>query len=207
MMPALFFVLVSLPPELGQGYVQKIFFFHVPSAFAMYLLATLGMIFSVLFLFLKKPVCDHLAKASLYVATLFGALVLVSGPIWAKPIWGVYWTWDPRLTTSLILFVLLVSYVMVRRLFDESHPQRAARIGAVIAIFAVLDIPLVHFSAKLLRGLHPSVLSNPQGLPDAYRTGLEVMILSFFILSFLLVFMSFKIIQINTKIKKIRGRT
>lgn len=204
-MPSLFYVLFSLPPEQTQGFVQKIFFFHVPSAFSMYLLAVLGMIFSILFLFLKKNFYDQLARANLYIACLFGALVMISGPIWAKPIWGVYWTWDPRLTTSLILFVLLIVYVVVRQLFRESSPQRAARIGAVISIFAVVDIPLVHLSAKLLRGLHPSVLSNPEGLPDSYRTGLEMMVLSFFLLAALLVFISFRLIQLNDRAQQLEG--
>lgn len=204
-MPSLFYVLFSLPPEQTQGFVQKIFFFHVPSAFAMYLLAVVGMIFSILYLFLKKNFYDQLARANLYIACLFGALVMISGPIWAKPIWGVYWTWDPRLTTSLILFVLLIAYVVVRQLFHESSPQKAARIGAVISIFAVVDIPLVHLSAKLLRGLHPSVLNNPEGLPDSFRTGLEMMVLSFFLLASLLVFISFKLICLNDRAQQLEG--
>lgn len=202
---SLYYVLAVLEPEATQGYVQKIFFFHVPSAFVMYAFAVLGMLFAVLYLFSKKNLHDLLSKSALYIASLFGFLVIVSGPIWAKPIWGVYWTWDPRLTSTFILFTLLIAYCVTRILLEKQNPQRAAFIGAILAIFAVLDIPLVHLSARLLRGLHPSVLKEPGGLPESYRTGLELMIISFFIFSTLLFWILYQYMLVKSKIDEWKG--
>jgi heme exporter protein C len=170
----------------------------------MYLTLIAGALFSALYLYEKKSNYDVLGRAFLYVATFFSTVVLVSGPIWAKPIWGVYWTWDPRLTTSFLVFVLLVGYCFVRNLFDNTagRSTRGATIGAILAILAVIDIPLIHFSVKLWRGVHPSVLRNPEGLPESYRTGLEAMILSTFLLAFLMVWITYKILVLSSRTKE-----
>lgn len=196
---SMFYVLMGLGPEASQGLVQKIFFFHVPAAFSMYLTMLSGTIFSILYLREKKPSYDQAARASMYVALFFSCIVLVSGPIWAKPIWGVYWTWDPRLTTSFVVFILLLAYAFVRLLFEEreSLSNRGALVGAILSIFALADAPLIHLSVKLWRGVHPSVLRNPEGLPDDYRTALELMSLSFFLLAGLLSLLMYKILKIQ----------
>jgi heme exporter protein C len=200
---SLAYVLLMLPPEAAQGFVQKIFFFHVPAAFAMYTTLILGAMFSALYLYEKKSLYDQLARAHLYVATIFSTIVIVSGPIWAKPIWGVYWTWDPRLTTAFIVFILLIAYCFVRSIFHdrEGLSRRTAIIGAIIAILAVLDIPLIHFSVQLWRGIHPSVLRNPEGLPESYRMALELMILSIFFLAAHWVDFVFRFIKISDKLE------
>lgn len=198
-MGALLYVLLQLPPEASQGYVQKIFFFHVPSAFAMYGCLLVGGIFSSIYLFEKKLRYDQWARASLYTATFFAAVVMVSGPVWAKPIWGVYWTWDPRLTTTFVVFILLIGYCFVRSIYsqDVGGQKKAPVIGAVLAILALLDVPLIHLSVKLWRGVHPSVIRNPQGLPPDFQRGLELMVLALFLLAAVLVWLFFKIIRLK----------
>ncbi|MBN8462822.1 MAG: cytochrome c biogenesis protein CcsA [Dechloromonas sp.] len=204
MLGALSYVLLWLPPEAQQGFVQKIFFFHVPAAFAMYICLIVGAIYSCLYLYEKKLNYDQWARATLYVATIFATVVIVSGPIWAKPIWGVYWTWDPRLTTAFIVFILLLAYCFVRALFHdrEGLSRRTSIIGAIIAVLAVLDIPLIHFSVQLWRGIHPSVLRNPEGLPDSFRTGLEVMMLAVFLLAAHLVDLILRTIKLQDRQEK-----
>jgi len=207
-MGGLGFVLLRLPEELTQGIVQKIFFFHVPSAFAMYLFLALGAISSVIYLFQRKHIYDAAARASMMTATLFATLVMVSGPLWAKPVWGVYWTWDPRLTTSFIVFILLIAYMVTRKVFEAraGWEERGAFVGAILAVIALLDVPLIHFSVRLWRGLHPSVLRDPDGLPQAYRQALETMVIALFLFGFLVSLCAYRLYRLEHKIKELNER-
>lgn len=195
------YIFLGLAPEASQGFAQKIFFFHVPAAFAMYGCLIGGALVSALYLYERKSSYDILARACIYVATLFSLIVISSGPIWARPIWGVYWTWDPRLTTSFVVCILLVAYCFVRKIFNESENlrERGALIGAIVAIIAALDIPLIHYSVKLWRGIHPSVLANKEGLPPDYRQGLELMLLAFFLLAALLLTTAYRLLVLQSK--------
>ncbi len=206
MLASLAYVLLAIPPEESQGWVQKIFFFHVPAAFSMYLCLIVGAFFSVCFLVQRKPSQDRWARSCLYTATVFAIVVLTSGPIWAKPIWGTYWTWDPRLTTSFIVFVLLVGYCFLRSIFKEYDgiSDRGAVMGAILSIIAVLDVPLIHYSVQLWRGIHPSVLKNPEGLPESYQMALEMMILSTFVLAALFVWTFYRLLDCEDKLEKLK---
>lgn len=200
------YVFLGLAPEGSQGLVQKIFFFHVPSAFMMYLFLIIGAFSSCLYLYNKKSEFDRWGRAGMYTATLFSIIVLTSGPIWAKPIWGVYWAWDPRLTTSFVVFILLLGYCFVRQIYEERDhvSKRGPLLGAIIAILAVIDIPLIHFSVKLWRGVHPSVLNNKEGLPDTYRTALELMILAWLFLGLLFFILFSKVLWISEQSEKLK---
>lgn len=196
---SLYHTLAKVPLEKTQGIVQKIFYFHVPSAFCMYAFLILGCFFSVYFLFDRRKIFDQVARSAIYVATTFATMVILSGPIWAKPIWGVYWTWDPRLTTTFIIFIVLLAYTFAR-FSMEGRPELRAKapvISAILAIFAVADIPLVHFSVKLWRGLHPSVLKSADGLAPEFQRAFEMMVLSCFLLSGLMFLALFKYIKLK----------
>jgi heme exporter protein C len=179
----LHYVLLQVPFEATQGAVQKIFYFHVPAAFSLYLFASLGVIFSIIYLIQRQRIFDAWARSSFYTATFFGSIVLVSGPLWAKPIWGVYWTWDPRLTLSFALFILLLGYCFVRRAYSDSpdNQHRGAVIGSILGVLTVPFMILTHLSVKIWRGLHPSVLSKPDGLEPEFRLAFEMGLLAFFI--------------------------
>jgi len=198
------YILLSLPHEATQGVVQKIFFFHVPSAFALYVHLILGALLSLIYLFDRRKILDDWARSLMNSALVFTLIVLCSGPVWAKPIWGVYWTWDPRLTTTFIVLIMLIGYVCVRHLYTGT---RSAMIGAVIALLAVLDIPLIHYSVTLWRGVHPSVLRNPDGLPSSYQTGLELMILSMFLWGALMTVLFYKVRKLQNLIEATKGET
>lgn len=188
------YVFLYLAPEASQGFVQKIFFFHVPSAFAMYAALVVAGILSILYLFQRKRDQDLLSQACMSVALLFGLIVMLSGPIWAKPIWGQYWTDDPRLTTTLIVFLLISATVLTRRIFSQNRMvERGAVIGSILTLIAVADIPLIHLSVRLWRGIHPSVLRNSEGLPRDYSLGLQIMILGFLLLCGCLVAMLYRL--------------
>lgn len=145
--------LAFTPVEQTQGLAQKIFYLHVPAAIwaeTAIILTGLGGIF---FLFLKDPRLDRFAAASAEVGTVFAALVLTTGPIWGKPIWGTWWTWDARLTFTLFLFLLYVGYLLLRGAVAD--PATRARYSAVLGICGMCLVPFIHFSVYMFPTLHP----------------------------------------------------
>ncbi len=161
------------PVEARQGLAQKIFYVHVPSAvIALWLAIPLTGIASVLYLWLHDPRLDRFAAASAEVATVFCLVVLTTGPIWARPIWGTWWTWDGRLTLTLFLFFLLLGYHTLRASLRD--PVERGRFSAVISIMGVVLVPFIHLSVYLWRGLHPQPIvmkpSAPSLPPEMLRT-------------------------------------
>jgi heme exporter protein C len=157
--------LIWAPDEKTMGLVQRIFYFHVSSAWTGFVAFIMVFIGSVAYLRTRAPKWDWLSVASAEVGVTFFTIVLVTGPIWAKPVWGIWWTWDARLTSSFLLWVLFVSYLLLRTLVDE--PSRRAMVSAVFGIFATLDIPLVYFSIWWFRTQHPQPVIGDGGKLDA----------------------------------------
>src|ERR1041384_1487081 len=145
--------LAFTPVERFQGPAQKIFYLHVPAAVTTELAVILVGLAGVFFLFLKDPRLDRFAEASAEVGTVFAAIVLTTGPIWGKPIWGTWWTWDARLTLTLFLFLLYVGYQLLRGAIAE--PGARARFAAVLGICGMVLVPFIHFSVYMFRTLHP----------------------------------------------------
>jgi len=139
---ALYLVFFYAPVELQMGAVQKVFYYHVPSAISAYVLLFLAFVFSVLYLWKEDPSYDVLAYATAEVGFVFLTVVLVTGPIWGRSAWGKWWVWEPRLTSALILWLMYSAYFLLR-LFSR-HEVRSARIAAVVAIIAFFDVPIVH---------------------------------------------------------------
>ena len=156
--------LIWAPTESTMGLVQRIFYFHVSSAWSGFVSFILVFVGSVGFLRTRALKWDWLSVASAEVGVAFFTIVLVTGPIWAKPVWGIWWTWDARLTSSFLLWVLFVSYLVLRTLVDE--PERRAMVSAVFGIFATLDIPLVYFSIWWFRTQHPQPVIGDGGKLD-----------------------------------------
>ncbi len=161
MTAAIFMVFVYVPTEAQQGIVQRIFYFHVPCAWVAFAAFALVAISGVFYLWLGQQVWDDLGYAAAEIGMLFCTLVLITGSIWAKPIWGAWWTWDSRLTTTLILWLLYAGYLMLRVLADDT--PEAARLAAVIGIVAAADIPIIMVSVRLWRTIHPAVIVTRQG--------------------------------------------
>ncbi|HWP57762.1 MAG TPA: cytochrome c biogenesis protein CcsA [Candidatus Acidoferrales bacterium] len=150
--------LVKAPPDAYQGDSQRIMYLHVPSILTAYLSFFIVFVGSCLYLWKREPRDDILAYAAAEIGVLFTALTIVEGAIWGKPTWGVWWTWDARLTLTAILLLIFVAYLMLRALIEEE--QRAAVSGAILGIIGFLDIPLIHMSVYWWRTLHqpPSIL-------------------------------------------------
>ncbi len=154
--------LAFTPVEAMQGPAQKIFYIHVSSAWTAFLAYGVVGVCSVLYLVLRDIRLDRLAAASAEVGTVFTTGVLLSGPFWGKPIWGTWWTWDARLTSTLFLWFLFLGYLVLRGAVRE--PGQRARFCAVIGILGALLVPFIHLSVKLFRTLHPQpVVMNPDG--------------------------------------------
>ena len=150
------------PREAVQGNVQRIMYLHVPAVLTAYLAFALVFMGSLGFLFTRRMGWDRLAVAAAEPGVLFTGLTIVSGSIWGKPTWGTWWTWDARLTSVAILFVMYLGYLLLRGTIEDR--ERAARYCAVLGIVAALDIPLVHFSVYWWRTLHqPPSLMKPGG--------------------------------------------
>jgi heme exporter protein C len=152
--------LVYTPIEVRQGMAQKIFYVHAPSAWAALLAFSMVGITGALYLWLRDPRLDLFAEASAEVGLAFGTIVLTTGPIWGKPIWGTWWSWDARLTLTLFLFFLFVGYMALRSALHE--PAERARFSAVVGILGLVLVPFVHLSVYFFRTLHPApVLLKP----------------------------------------------
>jgi len=171
-------VFVYAPVERGMGLVQKIFYLHLPLAW--WGLASFFVVFaaSIAYLRSRRPWWDHLARAGAEVGLVLALLALVSGSVWARHSWGVWWTWDPRLTTTLVMCFVYAGYLALRGL--DLPQQRASVICAVVGIVAFLDVPLVFVSARLWRSIHPAVFaSEGGGLEPEMRLTLLACVASF----------------------------
>jgi heme exporter protein C len=144
--------LAVAPPDADQGNVQRLMYIHVPAAWLAYLSFAVVFVASIAYLATRKSRWDRMAAASAEVGVLFTTLTIVLGSLWGKPVWGTWWTWDPRLTTTAILLLIYVGYLAVRRLPDSQN--RRARWAAVVGIVGFVDVPIVHLSVTWWRGLH-----------------------------------------------------
>jgi heme exporter protein C len=160
------------PVEARQGMAQKIFYLHVPAAWSALIAFSLVGVTSGLYLWLHDLRLDRFAAASAEVGVAFSAVMLTTGPIWAKPIWGTWWTWDARLTLTLFLFFLFIGYLALRASVHD--PAERARFSAVVGILGMLLVPFIHLSVYLFRTLHPQPVvlkpSAPSLPPEMLRT-------------------------------------
>ena len=150
-------IITAAPNEATMGLVYKIYFFHMPSAWMFLVSAIVAGVASIRFLFFRKPTADHWAVAAAELTVLFGAFTLVSGPLWARKAWGVWWQWDPRLTSSLVLFLMFIAYNLLRRYGGPGSDK----LGAGMAIFSMFNVVFVWVSVNYWRTIHPSTSVVP----------------------------------------------
>ncbi len=184
------------PREETMGDVQKIFYIHLPTAISTFIVCFVVFVASVMYLLQRRSWWDDVAFAAAKVAVLLASIVLLTGMIWGRSAWGHWWTWSPRLTFSLILWLLYVVYLMIRPSIESS--QRRALICAVYGVIAFMDVPLVYLSVKLLPDIHPSSI---QLSPDM-RTTLLAWFVPMGMLVIGLVVTSFKINRLHRAISE-----
>jgi len=156
-------IFLFAPTDALQGPVQRIFYLHVSSAIAAYACFGVVLIGGAVYLRNESATADRLARAGALVGLVFTTVTLVMGMLWAKPIWGTYWTWDARLTSTLVLWIIYAGYLLVRRLAEPG--RQAARFAAVVGIFGFIDVPIVHFSVTWWRTQHPGPVVLNGALP------------------------------------------
>ncbi|MFZ0657817.1 MAG: cytochrome c biogenesis protein CcsA [Candidatus Binataceae bacterium] len=161
MVISLWMIFAWVPTEAEQGIVQRIFYFHVPCAWVAFAAFAIVAVAGIFYLWLGGQIWDDLGYSAAEIGMLFCTLMLLSGSLWAKPIWGTWWTWDSRLTTSFVLWLLYGGYLIMRAMVEES--DQVARFAAVVGIVAALDVPVVIVSVRLWRTIHPAVLVTRQG--------------------------------------------
>jgi heme exporter protein C len=149
---ALYQGLVAAPTERTMGDVQRIFYYHVPSAVVAFLLFFVNFVASIVYLVKRNIAADAVAVSTAEVGVVFCTVVLITGPLWARPVWGIWWTWDARLTSTLVLWLIYTSYLILRRFSTSSQTPV---IAAALGIFGFLDVPFVYLANRLFRTQHP----------------------------------------------------
>jgi heme exporter protein C len=157
----IYVIFLRAPIEMRMGIVQKIFYFHVPAAYSMYLGATACFVGSVGYLVKPTDLWDGLGRAGAEIAVTFGAMVLISGPLWAAKAWGFFWTWDPRLTTALLSVLVYVAYLVLRGFAGDGEGER--KFAAALGILGAANLPIIHFSVQKWGGQHPQVITGKGG--------------------------------------------
>lgn len=196
----LHFVAYVVPTEATMGIVQKIFYFHVPAAYGMYLGAAACFVGSVGYLARGTRGWDALARAGADVAVTMGMMVLISGPLWASKAWGVYWTWDPRLTTSLLQVLIYVAYVVLRVFTGDGDAER--KFAAALGVLGAANLPIIKYSVQKWGGNHPKVISSGGGglqHPDM-KLGLALGLLSFTLLAIVLVWLRMRLAMTSARL-------
>ena len=181
------------------GAVQRVFYFHVPSAIVTFASVFLLLGASVAYLSTRSSSWDNLSRAATETALLFCTLVLITGPIWAKPAWGVWWTWEAKLTTTLVLWLILAASLMVRG-YAENRDQ-AARLAAILGIFAAVDVPVIYKATTWWRGQHPVVFepNKADSLAPEMRATFLVCLLTFSLLFSLVLALRYRIADLEER--------
>ena len=189
-----------IPIDISQGPVAKTVFIHVPLAWCSMVAIVLVAISSIYYLFNKKLFWDNLAQSTAEVGVLFGSLALITGIIWAKPIWGVWWTGEAKLTTTLILILIYAAYILFRSLYTNSMQMK--KIAAIIAVIGAIDSPIIYFAANLWQEAHPVTVIGPLAREDSsfgadYGIPLLVSVIAFTMLFVILTRLRLKILSLE----------
>ncbi len=204
MLAALYMVFIYAPTEAEMGNVQRIFYFHVPLAWIAFLAFLVVFIASILYLWKRDKRWDFIASSSAEVGLVFTTLFLITGSIWAKSWWGVWWTWDSRLTSSLVLWLIYLAYFIVRSYIAED--QRRARFAAVVGIIGFIDVPIVALAITLWRTQHPGPVIFEGGLSPEMVGTLLVSIAAFTALYALLLAYRVLMKQDEDELKKLKAQ-
>jgi heme exporter protein C len=187
------------PEDANQGAAQRIFYIHVPSAWIGFLAFGVVFVASIAFLATGRRSFDELASCSAEVGVVFTTAVLITGPLWARPVWGIYWTWDPRLTSFLMLWLIYLSYLVLRGYVPE--PARRARFSAVLGIVGFLNVPIVYLSTRWWRSEHPTQFVVEEGaLPPEMLVTLLVGVAAF-------TFLYLYLLSVRRSVDRLRTRS
>jgi heme exporter protein C len=199
---SLYAIFVHAPVEARMGIAQKIFYFHVPAAYAMYLGFATAALGGVGYLLRRSVRFDALSVAGAEVGMLFAAMVLTSGPLWARKAWGVYWTWDPRLTTVMLAAMVFSAYLALRSFGDAGDAEK--RFASGLSLLALPLLPIIHYSVQRWRGVHPTVITGRgAGLHPDMRPALVLGFVLFTGLLVLLVLLRARLERVREELREL----
>lgn len=187
------------PVERVMGYVQKVFYFHVSSAWVGMLGFIVAAVVGVLYLRTGNKKWDVMSYAAVEIGIVFAIIAIITGSIWARPIWNTWWTWDPRLTTTAIMTLVYLAYLMLRQGIDD--PDRRARFGAVYVIVGALSVPLTFLSIRIFRTIHPVVIGSGSATSSAFDMApkmLQTFLFSLFVFSILFIDLLWHRVKLGT---------
>ncbi len=194
--------LIYAPTETIMGNIQRIFYFHMGTVWVATIAFMIVFVASIIFLINGKKKWDVLAYTSAEIGVLFITLTIITGSIWAKPVWGTWWTWDPQLTTTFILWILYIVYLLIRA--NSGFDEKKAKYSAVFAIIAFIDLPLVYISARVMRGISPVVFGpGGGGIEPKMLNALLITLVSFTLLFILLLIERVKVENLKYQINKL----
>ena len=189
--------------ESAGGITQKIFYFHVPSAYVMYIGVTACVLGSLGYLIQRRPGWDALAQAGAELAVVFATIVLITGPLWARKAWGTYWAWDPRLTTTLLGVLIFVAYLVLHSASGAGEAEK--RFAAALAVMGACVMPVIHYSVQLWRGQHPTVItSRGGGLAPEMGATLAVSFAAFTAMAAVLLFVRTRVALQEARVEALR---
>ena len=186
------------PTERIEGDVQRIMYLHVPAAFTMYVGYGFVFLASIMYLWRRDSRWDEIAASAGEVGALYATVMICTGPIWAKPVWNTWWRWDGRLTSALVLWLIYMGYLMLRAY--GGNPEQVARYCAVLAVIGAADIPIIHYSVRWWRGMHPAAKILTQG---SIGRGLEPSMLLTFATAFGAMLLAFAVLfQLRLRLER-----
>jgi len=202
MLASTYAVFIYAPTEVMMGNIQRIFYFHMGTVWVATVAFIIVFISSILYLINGNRKWDILAYTSAEIGVLFITLTIITGSIWAKPVWGTWWTWDPQLSTTFVLWILYIVYLLIRA--NSGYDEKKAKYSAVFAIIAFIDLPLVYISARVMRGISPVVFGpGGGGIEPKMLNALIITLVSFTLLFILLLIERVKIENLKYKINKL----
>src|SRR5207237_6514288 len=200
---ALYEALIAAPTEQTMGNVQRILYYHVASAWTAFLLFFINFGASVAYLIRRNPIADAIAVTTAEVGVVFCTVVLVTGPLWARPVWGIWWTWDVRLTSTLVLWLIYVSYLMLRHF---STSGQTPLLAAALAVFGALDVPLVYFSIWFFRTQHPQpVIGGGGSIDSRMMHALLINWLAFLCFAFLICWSRYRLEVLRREVEEMQS--
>ncbi len=202
----MYIALVSSPPDYYQGEIVRIMYIHVPFAQTSLLAYLVLFIGSLWYLWKKDPVIDNLSHATAGIGAFFTAGELVTGAIWGKPAWNTWWTWDARLTSALVLLLILMAYLMLRMFMDDR--EKEARYAAILAIIGFVDLPIVYFSVEWWRTLHQPLSVSQRGLAISQEIliPLIIMTVGFYLLFTYMIMVRTRMLYLEHLLEAKKGR-
>jgi len=203
MMVSIWAIFLYAPTDAIQGQPQRIFYFHVPMAWVALLASGVLAVTSVVYLWKRDERWDYAARASAELGAVFTTFALITGSLWGRPIWGTWWTWDPKLTATLVLWFIYVGYLMLRNYMGRT--PASARAAAVLGIIGFIDVPIIYEAVNWWRGLHPAAVTTPGALPPEMVVTLFLSVVTFTLLFSFLMLQLYSLEKMQTLAQRLRA--